>query len=276
MKKLEVTMITTHVDSHGEKFAEEGLESFVASINESYLPFTVEHDIRNTPIGRVTSATIVPLDDGEFAVKGTCEIFERGDTLFSAQGDGRKIRVKSEEIPTFDIHYDLSYETEEGRKLLKALSELSTESRTEVQVKKSVVPISTFVIAAGTFAGLAVASHFFGKLGDDLYAGLKNVLKSHFGSRKEATERLLDFQFTTKIDGEAVEIHVLLTNPTQEEIESLFNCRFGDLDSYLSGFGDLGSVARLVVDYKDGRLVTLYGLRADCVPLTFRRASSKQ
>ena len=71
MKKLQATMVSTHVDLEGERFAVEGLEPFAASVNQSYLPFTVEHDLRTAPIGRIASATIVRLDDGEFAIAGT-------------------------------------------------------------------------------------------------------------------------------------------------------------------------------------------------------------
>lgn len=273
MRKLEGTMVTTHIDLHGERLAVEGLESFAASINDNYLPFTVEHDIRNAPIGRVASATIVRLEDGEFAVTGTFEVFERSDTLTSLRGDGRKIRIARDDIPTFIVEFDRSYETAEGRELLAALSNLSPESRSVVQIKKAADPISTLVIAAGAFAGLAIASQFFGKLGEDLYVGLKNVLKAHFLSRKEPGERLLDFRFTTIRGGEPVEVHVLLANPAPGEIEVLFSRGFGELDSYLSQWEGLNSVARFVFEYKDGRLESLYVLSRDCVPLELRRIS---
>jgi hypothetical protein len=94
MPKVEGTIYTTHGDLQGEKFAVEGLESFVTSINENCLPFGVGHDIRNAPIGRITSAALVPLEDGEFAVKGMFDILEEGDTLDSVRGDGRKWRFQ--------------------------------------------------------------------------------------------------------------------------------------------------------------------------------------
>lgn len=269
MRKLEGTMTTTHVDLGGERMAVEGLESFAACINQNYLPFTVEHDIRKAPIGRVASATIVPLDDGEFAVSGTFEVFEPGDTLVSAQGDGRKMRIEHDDIAIFKVGYDRSYETAEGREFLKALADLSPESRSVVQVKKGLAPISTLTIIAGTFVGLAVATGFFNKLGADLYDGLKNVLKAHFQPNKEPQECLLDFQLTT-IAAEPIEIHLLLTNPTPETIEALFSSGFADLDSYLSRCAELDSVARFVFEYKNGRLESLYILRRDCVPLTLR------
>jgi hypothetical protein len=275
MRKLEGTMLTTHVDLDGERFAPEGLESFIASINDNYLPFTIEHDIRKAPIGRVASARIVPLADGEFAVKGTFEVFEEGDTLASVRGDGRRIRVDREEIPTFNIGYDRSYETTEGRELLAALSRLSPESRAILQVKKGVEQVSTLMIATVVAVGAGVASGFLKKLGEDLYVGLKDILKTHFGSRKEEKDCLLVFQFTVTNGAEPVEIQVLLTNPTPEQIQALFSAGFSDLDSYLSRCDGLDSVTRYVFEYKNGRLDSLYVLRADCVPLKLRRASKR-
>jgi hypothetical protein len=86
------------------------LELLTASYNEYYLPLTLEHDIRKTPIGRVKSAIVERLDDGEFAVKGLVEMFEEGDTLSSAQDDGRKLLIATVDSATFAVEYDSSYE----------------------------------------------------------------------------------------------------------------------------------------------------------------------
>lgn len=272
MRKAEGIMLTTRVDLDGERFDPEGLNSFVASMNSHYLPLTIEHDIRNAPIGRIASAAIVPLEDGEFAVKGIFEVFEEGDTASSLQGDGRRIRVENDEAASFNIGYDRSYETPEGRELLSALSRLSPESRATLQTKKSLEPLSTLVIAAAIGAGAAIASGFLKKLGEDLYSGLKNILKTHFDSRTESRDRLLVFQFTIIRDTELVEVQVVITNPSAREIESLFSHGFGELDSYLSRCAGLKTVGRYVFEYKDGRLESLYALRNDCVPMRLYQA----
>ena len=267
MKTLNCTMVTTHVDLAGERFAVEGLEPFAASVNNNYLPFTHEHDIRKPPIGRVASATIVQLEDGEFAITGRVEVFEEGDTLFSVRGDGRRILVAQDDTPTFCVEYDRSYETPEGRELLAALNRLSPESSATAQVKKSVEPISTLTIAM--YVGGAIAAGALAKLGEDLYLGLKNVLKGFFASHTPSEERLLDFQFTTLWRGQLVEAHVLLTNPVPEELDALFSSGFADLETFLSRCqGE--DLARFVFEYRAGQLRCLYILRGDCVPLQIR------
>jgi len=271
MRKLEGTMLTTHADLDGERMAPKGLDSFAASVNENYLPFTVEHDIRKAPIGRVASAAVVPLADGEFAVRGVFEVFEEGDTLSSLRGDGRRIRVDRNDVSTFYVKCDRSYETAEGREFLAALRRLSPDSHVTLQVKKSADPISTLFIAAGVFVGTSIAAGFFARLGEDLYVSLKRLLKTHFGCHSEQRERLLVFQFTTAVGADLAEVQVVLTNPTPEEIDALFLRGFSDLDSYLSRCAGLDSAARFVFEYKDGRLESLYVLRSDCVPLRLRR-----
>jgi hypothetical protein len=272
MRKAEGMMLTTRVDLDGERFDPDGLNSFVASMNDHYLPLTLEHDIRNAPIGRIASAAIVPLEEGEFAVKGIFEIFEENDTASSLHGDGRRIRIENDETPSFNIGYDRSYETPEGRELLAALSRLSPESRVTFQTKKSLEPISTLVIAAAIATGAAIAGGFFKKLGEDLYSGLKNILKAHFDSRKESRDRLLVFQFTMIRGAELVEVQVVLTNPSAKEIDSLFSQGFAELDSYLLRCSGLKTVGRFVFEYKDGRLESLYALRNDCVPMRLYQA----
>ena len=85
-------------------------------------------------------------------------------------------------------------------------------------------------------------------------------------------ERLLDFQFTTIRQGEPVEVHILLTNPTPQELETLFPSGFRELDDLMSRCEGV-DLARFVFEYRNGRLECLYILRGDCVPLQLRRVN---
>lgn len=260
-------MITTHADLVGERLGVEGLEAFAASVNNNYLPFTNDHDIRNVPMGRVASATIEQLEDGEFAVNGIIEVFDKNDTLASSRGDGRRIPAAREDIPTFHVGYDRSYNTPEGQALLAALKQLSPESDRTVEVKKSIDPLSTLTISM--YIGGAIAAGALAKLGEDLYVGLKNILKNFFAS-PTLKERLLDFEFTTIWGGDVIEIHVLLTNPTPEDLEALFASRFEAVDAFLSLCQTGQDWSRFVFEYRSGQLRSLYILRGDCVPLKVR------
>jgi len=77
----EIRMITSHVDKHSEKMALSALEDLVDLVNKQYTPMGIEHDPRIPPVGRVLSAHIEELEDGEFAVDGIAEVFEEGELL---------------------------------------------------------------------------------------------------------------------------------------------------------------------------------------------------
>jgi len=153
---------------------------------------------------------------------------------------------------------------------LADLARLSPESGSTAQVKKSVdyVSVLTIMVAAG---GL-VATAFLQKLGQDAYAGLKKLLLDYFTSRKQSQERVLDFQFTTTWQGQTAEVHVVLTNPSQEDLQMLFASGFMDVDTFLAKCQGK-DLARFVFEYREGRLECLYILRGDCVPLQIRRIS---
>ena len=100
------------------------------------------------------------------------------------------MRISSRDLATFEIEYDRSYETNEGEELLASLRALSANVKTAPVVKKAVEPISTLTIAAGAFALGAIATGFFGRIGEDLYLGLKTALAKYF-KRTEHAPRLL-------------------------------------------------------------------------------------
>jgi hypothetical protein len=148
---------------------------------------------------------------------------------------------------------------------------LSPESGSTAQVKKSVDYVSVLTIMVTTGVGF-VAKGFLEKLGQDAYARLKKILSDYFTLHKQSKERVLDFQFTTTWQEQTAEVHVVLTNPTQDDLERLFASGFMDVDTFLAKCqGE--DLARFVFEYREGRLECLYILRGDCVPLQIRRIS---
>lgn len=96
MKKIQMTMATSHVDLHGDRILPSALEAAVRQIRKQYLPLIKEHDIRYPPRGRVVSAEVIKLHDGEYALQGTAEVFEESDSIESLTGDGRKIPIRDQ------------------------------------------------------------------------------------------------------------------------------------------------------------------------------------
>lgn len=266
VKKAEITMLTTHVDLHGDRFAPEALEGYAARVNASYLPLMVEHDLRIPPIGRIAAATVVELEDGERAVRVTVEIFEGTDTEEMLSGDGREIPISRPGYEALGIEYDRSYQTKEGEEFLAGLRALSPDVKTVPIVKKALEPISTLTIAAGAFALGGIAAGFSGKIGEDLYLRLKAALVKRF--KRADKPRLLDFRFTVMRGEQTIEIHLLLENPSGEEIEALLSSGFGEIDVFLNriNFAEY-PIAKLFLRYDSRGLTLRYAVRRNCVPL---------
>lgn len=266
MRYIEAILVTSHVDLHGDVFHPEGLAEFADSLNRMYLPMGVEHDPRIAPIGRVVSGKLVKLDDGAYAVKGICEVFEEGDEI--------KITDPSREVP-IDIHdpnslevlYDRTYRDPESQEIIAEIASLFG-STPEERCKKSVEPLSILTIA-GAFVAGAIASGFFNKLGSDAYDALKAGLKRLFGNKKQrAKDSLLVFQFTLPVHGAMMNAEVILTNPTSEDIEAFFQNGIKLLDQVTPGYSmSQNDLRRIVFEFSGGNLHLRFGVRKDAVPL---------
>jgi hypothetical protein len=117
--RSEIRMLTTHIDKHNERITPEALRDFVRLVNQQYTPMGVEHDPRIPPVGRVLSAHIKELEDGEFAVDGIAEIFEQGQEI-EFKDDGREIPIE-EFGRRLSISPDRSYREPEDEQLLEEL-----------------------------------------------------------------------------------------------------------------------------------------------------------
>lgn len=270
MKIIQMVMATSHVDLHGEIISHKSLESLVDQINSQYLPINVNHDIRGQPIGRLISAEIINLPDGEIAVLGKGELFEKSDNLESLRGDGRRIKVKCNDIETILVSYDRSFDDSEGKELIRELSEISKEEPI-FALKKAFEPIPTLVISAGAFIVGAIATGFLRRIGYDLYDKLKQSLIKYY--KKQNTEQLLDFCFLMKEGSRFFETHVLVDNPTEQKLNELFTSNFKNVDVLLVSLplDKAKDISQLVLQYKEKKLVILYAVRNDAVPFTFKK-----
>ncbi len=276
MKKIQMTVSTTHVDRHRDKVTREALEDMAKQIKERYLPMQVEHDIRYPPVGRVISAEVVELPDGEYALQGAAEIFEEDDSLESLRGDGRTISVDSRDITTIAVEYDRTFRSREGQELIHELSGIAGEDDQPKQVvKKALDPLSTLVILAGVFIVGQISKGFFSKLGADLYDKLKSTLIKYF--RKEvSSEQVLDLCFLVKKLDRNLEVHVLVSNPTEKKLSEVFASKFGSIDELIASIpiSEL-DIVKIVLEYANQEFSLRYLVRRDAVPVMFSRSEGK-
>ena len=78
MKIITAIASTTHIDSHGERFAKSALDGMAKQIKESYIPHLIEHD-PNKHIGAVLYGEVFQLGDNEYALGVVAGIFENDD-----------------------------------------------------------------------------------------------------------------------------------------------------------------------------------------------------
>lgn len=259
-------MTTTHVDKHNERMSVEALNDFVNLVNQQYIPVGVEHDPRIPPIGRVISAQIEELPDGEFAVDGIAEIYEEGQEI-EFKDDGREIPI---ELPSegITISPDRSYLQPNDKELLVELEKI-VNGDIKPQLKKSIEPISILIIAASFMAG-GIAQGFLSKIGEDIWDKLKSKINELVNSKTRIEkDRLLVFEFTVDLENNPLCLETILTNPSESEIRKFLDEGLKQLDEKTNRFFQHRHYLRKVVfEYKDNKVKVMFGLRKDGVPLS--------
>jgi len=278
MKKIQKIIATSHVDLHGDMIHPEALKNAVRQIKEKYLPYIIEHDIRRPPIGRIVSAKVIKLQDGQYALMATAELFEESVSLESLTGDGRKIPIMDRDVQTIAVKYDRTFRDKEGQELLRGLSQIPGIEKSREIVKKALEPVSTLLIYAGVFVVGSIATGFFSKLGYDAYEMLKNTLIKYFRNRKKiSSEKILDFCFSVKQYNRTFEVHVLAINPSEQKLDELFTSRFNGVDNLLVSLPlSKSDVARIVLEYENQKLIIRYAVRSDSVPFMFTGVQEKE
>ncbi|MEN6370058.1 MAG: hypothetical protein ABFD77_10255 [Thermotogota bacterium] len=268
MKQYRCRLATTHVDLDGDRLALSGLEAMVRQIDAQHIPVGVEHDPRIPPAGRIASAELVELTDGDYAVDGVIEVFEAGDrpALETAKGC---MPLQLTPSGKFAVLFDRGFRDEESRALVDAVgTALGVQPRP--YIKKSLDPISVLTIGVG-FALGAVATGFLRQLGEDSYATLKGRLAELFArqtGRREGTS-ILSLDVTVEKDGKRMVIQVLAENPGKGEIDALLGDGLAQVDAISERFfATAEDVPKLVCRLQDGRVTPTFGVRRDCVPLS--------
>jgi len=265
MKAIQTVMTTTRVDRHNDRMTIEALESMRDHIQSAYLPFIYNHDPRCPPLGRVISAEIVPLDDGEHALQADVELFEAGP-IPPLVGD-KSIAERSETGDGFVLSVDRTFDLPEFEEPVKAITDLfGTQPRYEV--KKALEPIAVLGITAGLLVAGKFAGAFFAKLGTDAAEALSAKLKAIFAQKPPEQERLLKFEFEFEDGGRRCQADVILTGPDAGEIDQFFVEGINELDKVLPKcLGQVDGLVRYVFTYTRDGLKLEFAVRRDARPM---------
>lgn len=259
-------MMTTHVDKHNERVAADALDDFVNMLNQQYVPVGVEHDPRIPPVGRLISAQIEELPDGEFVVDGIAEIYEEGQEI-EFKDDGREIPIglTGEGIK---ISPDRSYLQQNDKELLLELQDL-VKGEIKPAIKKALEPISILIITASFIAG-GIAQGFLAKIGEDAWDKLKRKINELVNSKARVEkDRLLVFEFIVGSEENPLCLETILTNPDESEIINFLDEGLKQLDEKTNYYFQHRHYLRKVVfEYKDNKVKVIFGLRKDAAPLS--------
>lgn len=275
MKVVESILATTHIDRHNDRLALSALEGMVEQIEQEYLPLVSEHDPRNPPHGRILSAWIEQLDDGEYALKCKTQLFEPGDEI-QLSDENREIPIMDASPDNLDFVYDRSYVDEDDQILLSEIAAITNGAKKELG-KKGLDPLSVLIIA-GSFVIGNFATGFLQKMGADAWDKFKPVVKK-LAQRKRAKnlEHVFQFQFVTHSEGKAISIEVNLTNPTDKDIDLFLQTGIQELDKVaVRNLGEKSHIRKLVYEYSGGKLKLSFSVRKDAVPLLPKPKSKRK
>lgn len=255
-------MATTHVDRHNEQLARQGLDDLVQEIKSAYIPLLDQHDPRVPPRGRVVDAHIEQLQDGELAVVGVVEEFEPGDHLKFDPSRLMKIADASEN-PC--VEFDRSFRDKRSQALIQDISEL-LGTKPQEKVKKALAPISVLTIAAKYVVG-GIAAGVLTKVGEKgLDALTKKIALLVRRKRAQRKEYVFQFRSVVIVGGREVEVDILATSPSEEQIRRIFSEHLAAADKLLQSYLPSHPEIRRVVFDAGGRdLKFSFAVRADVV-----------
>lgn len=266
MKRAEGVIATTLVDRQGEKMTREALEDIVNCMSKSLIPIGVEHDPREPPLGRMSSGLVRQRDDGEFEAVAILDLFEEHDEPLPAS-DAREIISRRHQADGLLISHDWTHRSPEDQADIAAISEVFGNPP-QYDIKKAADPISVITIA-GAFVLGGIASGFLKEIGSDGWKLVKPRLAALFSRPKqEKGERLLSFSVLLEVEGTPIEIDIIHTSPSPEEVDEFLENGLSVIDSVLPYYlHNSKDVRRLVFEAKGKNVEIKFAVRRDCRPL---------
>jgi hypothetical protein len=276
MKYIKSRVASSHVDRHGDKMSVEVLKKMVVQINAGYSSFGVEHDPRISPVGRVESASLIKLDDGEYAVEATIGIFELGSKVPFNSDDPKELIVRKHTSEYLGIVYDRAYFDEGNQLLINEINSIfKSGEKPKVDIKKSLEPISILTIT-GTFLVGGIALGFTRKIGADLWDLFKNNLKTLF-EKNPAKERLLSLNTTIQKEGYSINVEIILSDPNSESIDYFLEHGIKEVDGFVAEYFHYEQgMRRMVFEYRDNKIHTTFAVLKGGEPVSLDQFKKTQ
>lgn len=262
MRRSRLVLTTTHVDSHNERLAPEALPGMVADIKSSFMPLWYDHDPRIPPTGRLVDAHIEEREDGELAVVGFAEEFERGDVL---PFDGTRLMKIASAPDTLRLEFDRSYRDDASQALIADIAAI-LGTPPQVEAKKAVEPVSVLTLAAQAVLG-GIVGAVSKTVTDEIWQKLKKKIALALARRRDkGREYIFQFRFVIIVGGREVEADLLATSPTDAQVDLIFKHHLAEADAMLlTWLPSRPEIRRVVFDAGGRNLKFSYALRSDVV-----------
>lgn len=195
--KMKGILATTHLDAHGTRLAKEALEDMAAQINSNSVPGVgSEHDILIPPQGKVISARVVRMNDGEYALEGEQEIISpsrlsrvilpTGDIGYIDRYDDRRpFKDKYEETPEqTEISVDMvNFDSEKSAQEFITTIEQIENQKAALLIRKSLIPDPEIIFklsqeAIKWFLVTKAAKSLGNRISDDIAEDLHKLYKN--------------------------------------------------------------------------------------------------
>lgn len=269
-------LATTHLDSQGDRLTRDDLVHLVAQAESKYILMGLAHDPRIPPPGRIAATRVVKLPSGYWGIEGTIHLWDAGDTEESVGGDGRRIGGGRAPTNAIQLELNLPLIGQMGPAWVGGVASLIAP-RGEVRylAQKADAPDSQQMnLVLQTLAG--IASGLLGAIGTSLWEALLEKVK-HWCEASPDAERLFCLRIPLRHEGLEVELEVVLTNPSQSDLDGFLSTHVEGLDACVRRcLGVRGVPARLVLEFKNGRFGEIFRVSANGLPSVIRPLSDAQ
>ncbi|MBU3202747.1 hypothetical protein [Clostridium algidicarnis] len=270
---------TTELDRHNCRFTREALENAANDVNDSgYVPSVgINHDSTIMPFGKVIRAEVLPMDNGEYKMEITQEIFEE-EYFLELEGGTRYILNKSscDERPFVEDDYDsndttvsidlINFENQEDISEIQELVE-EYSALNGIIARKALIPDPEIIFqVANGIVGVLLSKKVIDSVGDRVLNNLLDEVDKFYALIRElivkysklAIPKNRPQMYVFKMWDECnIELVVVTTYP-EEVMESIKKEKLNNINNELIDLKQHFMLRRIQFIYENGNWIFNY------------------
>ncbi len=277
MTRRSIRIASTHAFQDYPAVTLDDLKRHLATIGHEIIPVYSVIDPRRPPIGRVVSGIIVGLEDGEYALDVSIELFGPDFVPEGGTSVDKRVAILNKPSGKFGIWCDMTSMTPEKTGALREISEIletqicSGSSTGKLQEEPFILTIGIGTLPFGYIAGTLSRR----LTAEKILRLTETLTRMYTTPGEDQPDSLLIFDLDVPDRQQrSLLIEVVLTNPSGNDIESFFSGGFPELDRILPPFY-LSRLhpKKIVMNYRDGRFRVLYAIQEKGIPMIPRSDS---